>query len=114
LHLSGEVISDSRRRPGTLDALSLIGTLAWAKRLGKRKILNRSGLAMNRRAKFLWMKEILEHLDECHRQWQYADDQTERYLAEAMKRDLEEVRRLCDSLHSQPARASRIQAFAAA
>jgi hypothetical protein len=69
---------------------------------------------MNRRAKFLWMKEILEHLDECHRQWQHADDRAEHYLAEAMKRDLEEVRRLCDSLRGEPARVSRFHAVAAA
>ena len=69
---------------------------------------------MNRRAKFLWMKEILEHLDECHRQWQHADDQTERYLAEAMKRDMEELRGLCDSLRGESSRGPRFHAVAAA
>lgn len=53
---------------------------------------------MDRHAKFLWMKEVLDHLNECHAQWQSAHGQTERYLAEAMRRDIEEVRRICESL----------------
>lgn len=69
---------------------------------------------MTRQSKFLWMKEILEHLDACHRQWQFAEGRTEHYLAEAMKRDLEEVRRLCDSLRSEPGCGSRACAAAAA
>ncbi|HUY90272.1 MAG TPA: hypothetical protein VMV10_16160 [Pirellulales bacterium] len=69
---------------------------------------------MTRQAKFLWMKEILAHLDDCHHQWQFAEGRAEHYLAEAMKRDLEEVRRLCDSLRSEPAVASHSCALAAA
>jgi hypothetical protein len=69
---------------------------------------------MTRQAKFLWMKEILEHLDDCHRQWQFADGRAEQYLAEAIKRDLEEVRRLCESLRSEPACTGRPCAVAAA
>jgi len=69
---------------------------------------------MTRQAKFLWMKEILEHLDDCHRQWQVAEGRAEQYLAESIKRDLDEVRRLCESLRSEPTRAERCCAVAAA
>ncbi len=69
---------------------------------------------MNRHAKLLWMKEVLEHLDDCHRQWLLADDDAGRYLAEAMKRDLDEVRRLCDSLQNESSPRSRQRTVAAA
>lgn len=55
---------------------------------------------MERQTKLHWMRDILEHLRACHEQWQVADSHTERYLAESMKRDLDEFRRLCDSLPS--------------
>ena len=69
---------------------------------------------MTRQAKFLWMKEILEHLDDCHRQWQFAEGRTEQFLADAIHRDLDEFRRLCDSLRSEAAGASRYCAVAVA
>lgn len=53
---------------------------------------------MTRRSKFLWMKDLLEHMHCCHEQWQSADERRERLLADSMRRDLEEFRRLCDSL----------------
>lgn len=56
---------------------------------------------MTRQAKFLWMKDILEHLGHCYDQWQEADPSTEHYLAESIRRDLDEFRRLCDSLHTR-------------
>lgn len=55
-------------------------------------------MTMDRQARFLWMKDLLEHLAACHDQWQTADPAVERYLAEAVRRDLDEMRRLCDSL----------------
>ena len=57
---------------------------------------------MDRQAKFMWMKDLLEHLGECHEQWQNADARTERYLADSIRRDLDEFRRLCDTLRSEP------------
>jgi hypothetical protein len=51
---------------------------------------------MDRHAKFLWMKEVLDHINECHAQWQSAQGQSERYLAETMRRDLDEIRRICE------------------
>lgn len=58
---------------------------------------------MDRHAKFMWMKDLLEHLGTCHEQWQSADPSSERYLVESMKRDLDEFRRLCDSVRSDAA-----------
>ncbi|MEX2121269.1 MAG: hypothetical protein WD847_16875 [Pirellulales bacterium] len=55
---------------------------------------------MNRRARLMWMKDILEHMTECHREWQTADGRVEQYLADSIQRDLDEVRRLCQSLRS--------------
>lgn len=69
---------------------------------------------MNRHAKLLLMKEILEHLDDCHHQWLLADDDAGGYLADAMKRDLEEIRRLCDSLKNESIQNRRVRAVAAA
>ena len=57
---------------------------------------------MDRHAKFVWMKEVLEHLHDCHREWEVAEGNAERFLAESMKRDLDEVRRICESLLSSP------------
>lgn len=56
---------------------------------------------MTRESKFLWMKDLLEHMHRCHEQWQGADERRERLLAESLRRDLEEFRRLCDSLQHE-------------
>ena len=56
---------------------------------------------MDRQAKFLWMKDLLEHIGQCHDQWQAADSRSERYLADSIRRDLDEFRRLCDSIRSE-------------
>lgn len=53
---------------------------------------------MDRHAKFVWMKEVLERLGDCQREWETAEGATERFLADSIKRDLDEVRRICDSL----------------
>ena len=53
---------------------------------------------MDRHAKFVWMKELLEHLSDCQCEWETAQGATERFLAESIKRDLNELRRICDSL----------------
>ena len=57
---------------------------------------------MDRQTKFLWMKDLLEHLGQCYDQWQSADHRSEQYLADSMKRDLAEFQKLCDSLRSAP------------
>jgi hypothetical protein len=44
------------------------------------------------------MQDLLEHVSACREQWQSAEPAIERFLAEAVRRDLDELRRLCDSL----------------
>lgn len=56
------------------------------------------GTALTRQEKFHWMKDILEHLGDCYEQLQMADPDSDHYLAESINRDLEEFRRLCNSL----------------
>lgn len=53
---------------------------------------------MDRHSKFLSMKDVLEHLSDCHHAWQTGGAEDDRFLVESMKRDLDEVRRLCESL----------------
>jgi hypothetical protein len=62
---------------------------------------------MDRHAKLVWMKEVLEHLSDCQREWETAEGPSERFLADSIKRDLEEVRRICDSLRGDRAVAER-------
>ena len=51
-----------------------------------------------RQTKLHWMRDILDHLRHSQEQLPLANDVAQRYLAESMKRDLDEFRRLCDSL----------------
>lgn len=62
---------------------------------------------MDRHAKLVWMKELLEHLSDCQREWETAEGPSERFLADSIKRDLDEVRRICDSLRREPSPAGR-------
>ena len=55
---------------------------------------------MDRRRKLLLMQDILEHLGSCFSEWQHVEGGQQPYLAEAIERDLNEFRRLCDSLRS--------------
>jgi len=52
----------------------------------------------DRQHKLHWMRDILDHLRHSQEQLPQANAVAERYLAESMKRDLDEFRRLCDSL----------------
>jgi hypothetical protein len=52
---------------------------------------------MERAAKLNWMNDILDHLRHCYDQWTVADETSQHYLSEVMKRDLDEFRRLCDA-----------------
>ena len=65
---------------------------------------------MDRHSKFVWMKEVLEHLNECHQEWETADGQAEHFLAESMRRDLDEVRRICESLRANSPQSNRLAA----
>jgi hypothetical protein len=55
---------------------------------------------MTRQDKFLWMKDLLEHMEWCHEQWETADERMESFLAESLRRDIDEFRRICDSLRT--------------
>jgi hypothetical protein len=44
------------------------------------------------------MRDILDHLRYCQEQVAMADEPGVRFLADSMKRDIDEFRRLCDGL----------------
>lgn len=69
---------------------------------------------MTERQRLHWMRDILDHLRHCHDQLPVADEASQRFLAQSMKRDLDEFRRLCDSLLSSPPIESTRPAAAAA
>jgi hypothetical protein len=55
-----------------------------------------------REANVVWLRDLLEHLTECHKQLEWADDpELIRLLTESMLRDLERCRRLCEALKSR-------------
>ncbi len=57
------------------------------------------------------MKDLLEHLVHCHEDWQQASGTTEQFLARSMRRNLDDCRRLCESLQRELARPSSAEAF---
>jgi hypothetical protein len=48
------------------------------------------------------MKDLLEHMNRCHDQLQWAEGASESFLTEAMLVDLTECRRLCEQLTTKP------------
>ena len=55
-----------------------------------------------RDADLLWLRDILEHLRACQQQLEWAQDPAAvHYLTEAMLRDLDCCRRICQNLHRQ-------------
>ena len=55
----------------------------------------------NRQNTLLWIKDLLEHMSQCHDQLQWADDgRTETFLAETLIGDLAECRRLCEQFRA--------------
>lgn len=56
---------------------------------------------MDRHDRFLRLKEVLERLDSCHDVWRAADGPSARYLEGALRRDLGEFRRLCESMRNE-------------
>lgn len=56
---------------------------------------------MTRHAKLMCMKDLLEHMSRCHEQWETADPRAERFLLESMRRDVEEFRRVCESMRAE-------------
>ncbi|MFO0898813.1 MAG: hypothetical protein U0836_15425 [Pirellulales bacterium] len=53
---------------------------------------------MDRRATMLWMGELLDHVRACHESLEEADPRRAARLAEAIERDLADLRSLCQSL----------------
>lgn len=57
----------------------------------------------NRQQTLLWMKDLLEHMNRCHEQLQWAaDGPAESFLTDALMVDLTECRRLCEELQARP------------
>ncbi len=55
----------------------------------------------DRQNTLLWMKDLIEHMSQCHEQLRWASDgRTESFLAETMIGDLAECRKLCEQLCS--------------
>ncbi len=53
----------------------------------------------NRRHTLLWMKDLLEHMSQCHDQLQWAsDDPTQSFLADSLLGDLAECQKLCEEI----------------
>lgn len=61
----------------------------------------------NRHKTLLWMKDLLDHMHQCHEQLQWAgDNQTEAFLANSLMVDLSECQKLCEQLKGRPAKVS--------
>ena len=53
----------------------------------------------NRHTTLLWMKDLIDHMNRCHEQLQWAHEgPTQTFLTESMMVDLSECRRLCEQL----------------
>lgn len=57
----------------------------------------------NRHKTLLWMKDLLDHMNQCHEQLQWAGDgPAEAFLADSLMVDLSECQKLCEQLKSKP------------
>ncbi len=55
----------------------------------------------NRRHTLLWMKDLIEHMAQCHNQLEWTNDgSTQMYLAESLLGDLTECQKLCEQLRA--------------
>ncbi len=67
----------------------------------------------NRQNTLLWMKDLLDHMNRCHEQLQWAaDGPTEAYLAQTLMVDLSECQKLCEQLKPGPRRNAGLMASA--
>ena len=61
----------------------------------------------NRHNTLLWMKDLIEHMTQCHDQLQWAaDGRTESFLTDTLLVDVEQIQRLCEQLCAAPWRAA--------
>ena len=57
----------------------------------------------DRRTTLLWMKDLIDHMNRCHDQLQWAGEgPSASYLTESLLVDLTECRRLCEQLQAPP------------
>ena len=63
---------------------------------------------MDRQRKCMWMRDLLDHLAGCYDQWRDLDGTSAHYLADSMRRDVDEFKRLMDSLSAGEARPERV------
>ncbi len=67
----------------------------------------------NRRHTLLWMKDLIEHMSQCHNQLEWASDtDTQSFLADSLIGDLNECQKLCEQLRSAQARHGRAHSLA--
>ena len=67
----------------------------------------------NRRNTLLWMKDLIEHMTQCHAQLEWAaDGPSESFLTDSMLVDLVECKRLCEELKGHPGGSRRLVASA--
>lgn len=67
----------------------------------------------NRRTTLLWMKDIIEHMNQCHEQLEWTSDgPAAGFLTESLLIDLSECRRLCEQLQTAKRRPERALATA--
>ena len=63
----------------------------------------------NRRQTLLWMKDLLDHMNRCHEQLQWAADApTETYLADSLMVNLHECQRLCEQIRDRTGRVATL------
>jgi hypothetical protein len=61
------------------------------------------------------MKDLIEHLSQCHDQLQWTnDDATQSFLTEAMMGDLDQCQRLCEQLRAAEISRGATRSFATA
>ncbi len=54
-----------------------------------------------REKNLLWMKDLLDHMNRCHEQLQYAGEgPAARFLADTIQTDLNQCMRLCENLRA--------------
>ncbi len=81
---------------GTRNGLPATGTI---------ERMRDDGTMSNRQNQLLWMKDLIEHMTQCHEQLQWAaDGRTETFLTETLMGDLAQCRRLCEELRTNRAK----------
>ncbi len=56
---------------------------------------------MDRHDKLMLMKDLLDRMSDSCSDWQGADEHFAHYFEESMRRDLAELRRLCESIRAE-------------